>query len=966
MSRVSIIKTNFTAGELSKDLLGRVDIAKYNNGAETIENMIVEPHGGLRRRSGTRFVKEVKTSSLDTILQGFEFSTTQAYVIEFGNLYMRFFKDQGAVLEADQTVSAATKANPCVLTITGHPFANGDQIYVSGVVGMTELNGKYFLVSNKATNTVELQDIDGANINSTAFTTYGSAGTAARVYTVTTTFVTADLPTLQFAQSADVLYVAHGDYAPKKISRTGHTAWTIVDIPFLDGPYLDENIVATTITPGATSGAGVTFTASAITGINGGTGFQTTDIGRLISIGHIAAAWAATTAYALEAIVRNSGNIYKCIKAGTSAGSGGPSGEGDEIVDSGATWKFLRDGGIHWGYGTIASRSSTTIVTVDIVETLGGTTAESKWRIGAWSNTSGFPAAVAFYEQRLFWAGSSEQPQTLWGSKSGDYENHTPGTLDDDPVIYTLATDQVNRIRWLSPGKILAVGTVGGEFNVSGSTTSDPLTPTNVRVVREGTRGSSEHSPVRIDNVVLYIQRQKRKIREFVYSFEQDSFSSPDLTILSNQVGKGGIEEIVYQQEPSTVVWGRRNDGQLIGLTYMRDQQVIAWHRHKIAGKFAQTLWGIVSSLSVIPATSSGEDEVWMIVKRTINGVTRRYIEFIEKRFDPEESMVKADAFYVDSGLSLNTPITVSGATAANPGVITATGHPFTDGDLIDLSDIVGATEWNGRRVVVIEATANTFEGMVEGNHPVSAVTAANPGSVTAVAHGFSTNDEVGFLSIGGMVELNGNGYTITVVDADTFTIGVDTSAFTAYTNSGKVYLNTDASAFTAYGSGGKAREAVTRLSNLDHLEGESVSMLGNGSVYAAATVASGALASISPAASIAHVGLGGVADVFTLRPEAGAEDGTAQGKTKRVIKITARFRDTLGAKVGPDATNLDEINFRGGSDPMDSSPPLFTGDKELTFRGGWDKKGQVLIRQDQPLPMHLVAIIQQIVTNDG
>jgi hypothetical protein len=592
MSRVSIIKTNFTAGELSKDLLGRVDIAKYNNGAETIENMIVEPHGGLRRRSGTRFVKEVKTSSLDTILQGFEFSTTQAYVIEFGNLYMRFFKDQGAVLEADQTVSAATKANPCVLTITGHPFANGDQIYVSGVVGMTEVNGKYFLVANQATNTVELQDIDGTNINSTAFTTYGSAGTAARVYTVTTTFATADLPTLQFAQSADVLYVAHGDYAPKKISRTGHTAWTIVDIPFLDGPYLDENIVATTITPGATSGAGVTFTASAITGINGGTGFQTTDIGRLISIGHIAAAWAATTSYALEDIVRNSGNIYKCIKAGTSAGSGGPSGEGDEIVDSGATWKFLRDGGIHWGYGTIASRSSTTSITVDIVETLGGTTAESKWRIGAWSNTSGFPAAAAFYEQRLFWAGSSEQPQTLWGSKSGDYENHTPGTLDDDPVIYTLATDQVNRIRWLSPGKVLAVGTVGGEFNVSGSTTADPLTPTNVRVVREGTRGSSEHSPVRIDNVVLYIQRQKRKIREFVYSFEQDSFSSPDLTILSNQVGKGGIEEIVYQQEPSTVVWGRRNDGQLIGLTYMRDQQVIAWHRHKIAGKFAQTLWG--------------------------------------------------------------------------------------------------------------------------------------------------------------------------------------------------------------------------------------------------------------------------------------------------------------------------------------------------------------------------------------
>jgi hypothetical protein len=216
------------------------------------------------------------------------------------------------------------------------------------------------------------------------------------------------------------------------------------------------------------------------------------------------------------------------------------------------------------------------------------------------------------------------------------------------------------------------------------------------------------------------------------------------------------------------------------------------------------------------------------------------------------------------------------------------------------------------------------------------------------------------------MVELNGNGYTITKVSDDTFTIGVDTSGYTTYTSGGKVYLNTNTSAFTTYSSGGKARKAVASLSNIDHLEAESVDMLGNGNVYSAATVSSGAISSISPEVSIAHVGLGSVADVLTLRPEAGADDGTAQGKTKRVVKVTARFRDTLGAKVGPDASNLDEINFRGGSDPMDSSPPLFTGDKEITFRGGWDKKGQILIRQDQPLPMHLLAIMQQIVTNDG
>jgi hypothetical protein len=443
MSRVSVISTNFTAGELSEDLFGRVDITKYNNGAATLENFIVQPHGGITRRSGTRFVKEIKTSSAKTRLVSFEFSTTQAYIIEFGNLYIRFYKDQGSILEANKTISGATQANPCVVTATSHGYDNGDEIYIASVVGMTELNGKYYKIKNKTTNTFELTDIDDTNINSSSFTAYGSAGTAARVYTVTTTYATADLFDLQFAQSADVLYIAHPGYTPRKLTRTAHTSWTISDITFTDGPYQDENLTTTTLTPSHTTGSSRTITASAVDGINNGDGFQTTDVGRIISIGHQAAEWASGTGYSVGDVKRNSGNVYECIKAGTSAGSGGPSGEGDEIVDNQCTWKFLRDGGIQWGYATVTGRTNTTVVTVTVNATFGGTSGETKWRLGAYSDTTGFPAAVAFYEQRLFWAGSTEQPQTLWGSKSGDYENHTPGTLDDDPVIYTLATDQV-------------------------------------------------------------------------------------------------------------------------------------------------------------------------------------------------------------------------------------------------------------------------------------------------------------------------------------------------------------------------------------------------------------------------------------------------------------------------------------------------------------------------------------------
>ena len=967
MARVSEIKTNFTAGELSKKLHGRVDITKYNNGADTLQNVIVQPHGGVTRRSGTRFVKEVKDSGAKTRLVSFEFSTTQAYLIEFGNLYIRFYKDQGAILESNQVISGATQANPAVVTATGHGFANGDEVYISSVVGMTELNKKYYLVANKTTNTFELTDVDGNNINSTGFTAYASAGTAARVYTVTTTFLTADLFELQFAQSADILYVAHPDYAPKKISRTAHTAWTIADIVFLDGPYQTENIETTTLTSAATTGAGVAITASSATGINDDAGFQATDVGRLLSIGSQAAEWVASTSYSIDDIVRNSGNVYRAIKAGTSDSSGGPSGEGEEIVDNTVTWKYLRDGGIHWGYGTIASRSTTTAVTVDIVSSFGGTAAETKWRLGAWSATTGYPGTVAFYEQRLFWAGSADQPQTLWGSKSGDIENHTPGTLDDEPLIYTLATDQVNVIRWLSPGKVMAVGTVGGEFIVSGSTTQAALTPTNVRVVREGTRGSANHRPIRIDNVVLFIQRQTRKVREFVFQFESDSYLSPDLTILSDQVAKGGISDLAYQQELSTIVWGIRNDGALVGMTYLRDQQVVAWHRHFIAGSFgAATTHGVVESLGVVPGT--GEDELWMIVKRTINSVTRRYVEFMENQFDPDEGETKSDAFFVDSGLTLNLPVTISGASEGNPGIITATAHGFSDGDLIDISGVVGMTELNGNRYRAIEVATNTFEIMAGLGKPVSGVTRANPGSVTAVGHGFSTGNEVGFLSVGGMTDLNGNGYTITVVDADTFTIGVDSSAFSVYTSGGLVYLNTDTSGFTTYVSGGVARKAEATLSGLDHLEGESVDTLGDGSVYMEKTVSSGTVSGFSPETGIAHTGLGYTSIVKTLRPEAGANvgTGTAQGLTKRVFEAIIRVVDTLGLKVGPSATELDEINFRTGSDPTDSSPPLFTGDKKIKFRAGWGTAGQMVIQQDQPLPMHIIAVIKRLVTSGG
>jgi hypothetical protein len=205
MARVAAQLTNFTGGELSPRLDGRNDLTKYASGCKTLENFVVYPHGAAARRPGTTFVAEVANSANKTRLIPFEFSTTQTYMLEFSNLKMRVYKDRGSVLEGDKTISAITKANPAVVTATGHGYSNGDEVVISGVVGMTEVNGKRFLVANKATNTFELTDKDGTNINSSTFTTYTSGGVANKVFEITTPYTTAQLFDLTDAACSVIL-----------------------------------------------------------------------------------------------------------------------------------------------------------------------------------------------------------------------------------------------------------------------------------------------------------------------------------------------------------------------------------------------------------------------------------------------------------------------------------------------------------------------------------------------------------------------------------------------------------------------------------------------------------------------------------------------------------------------------------------------------------------------------------------
>ena len=910
MTRATYIQTNFTSGEVSPVLAARVDVTKYANACKTLENMIVIPQGGATRRGGTKFIAEGKTNNKKVRLYPFEFSVTQAYILEFGDQYIRFYKDQGQIQESTKAISAATQANPCVVTANSHGYNNGEEVYISGVVGMTELNGKHYKVADKTTNTFELQNMLSADINSSGFTAYSSGGTAARVYTITSPYLEAELYELQFTQSADILYIAHKNHEPRTLSRTGHTSWTLAEYELLSGPMLSVNTTGTTLTPSGTSGS-VNITASATTGINGGSGFIASDVDRIIQ-----------------------------IKQGSTT-----------------------------SHAKINSITSTTIVACTTQSDFADTSSVTTWALG-YFYTDNWPSCVAFYEQRLVWAGPPEYPQLMAFSVSGDYTNHLAGSSADDAMVYTIATDQVNAIRWMNPGPVLSVGTAGGEFIVSASAEDEALTPTNVRVVRHTTYGSANMAALRVSNVILFLQRAKRKIREFVYKFETDTYVAPDLTLLSDHITKTGVIQIDYQQEPNSILWCVLTDGTLLGMTYQRDQEVISWHRHIVggvsdtAGTQAQ-----VESVAVVPGTAddgAGIDEIYIAVKRYVNSAERRHIERITPGL--ELTNTQEEAFFIDGGLSLNTPVTITGATAADPVVITASSHGFSDGDVVKLRDIKGMTEVNGRSFIVASKATNSFS-LVPYSSPlpasITAITQANPAVVTAASHGLSNSDKIYLSDAAGMTQVNGLVFTVANKTDNTFQLsGIDSSGYGAYTSGGYIRHVENGTTYTAYVSGGVARVETTSITGLDHLEGQSVSILGDGAVQPSKTVSSGAI-TLSTAASIVHVGLPYTSKLVTLNIEAGSQDGTAQSKTKRIHELTVRLYRSLGMSAGPEGSTLDIVPFRDSSDSMDVATSLFTGDKRLPYPKGYETSVNVEIQQTDPLPQTVLALITKLHTNN-
>ena len=863
MAKASPAFTNFTAGELSPRLDGRTDLSKYLNGVKKMENLIVHPHGGASRRPGTKFVREVKNSAHNCRLIPFEFNVTQAYILEFGDEYFRIHKDGGTVVDG-------------------------------------------------SSNPIEVS------------TPYGED----------------ELADLKFTQSADVMYLVHPLFAPRKITRTSHTSWSIAEVAFERGPMQDDNTSAVTFLASGRTG-NVNVTASTST-------FVSTDVGRLIKVhdgvtkitGLTSATVVATT---VQENADGRSELMPAYTAATiSAHEGDPSSTGLEHNDryQDTAGQFIAQGFKEGQKITVTgfttgnnNNSSAIIVRVtedtlllapssdvtdeaagDSVTIAGDLTASTEWALGAFSGTTGFPAAVAFYEQRLVFASTTAQPQTLFFSVGGSFEDFNGGVNDTDALTYTLGSNQVNIIRYLQAGRVLLVGTSGGEFVVSSSEQA-PLSPTNASVKRQATYGSANIQPVQVANTTLFIQRAKRKLRELIFDLNTDSYQAPDLTILAEHITEGGIKEMALQQEPDNIVWCVRIDGKLVGMTYRREENVIAWHEHTLGGKSGACTvtvsdYANIAVGTTLKFTKSDGSSVTFTSESAGGSAPSDTV----LGFRPNESN-NTTADNIFTRMNAHPDFTVANPSAAI--VTIEETNPSATGFLSCISsDTTRLT------------TTNQTHALVES-------IATIPGDL---------NEDAVYMVVQRTINLGTKRYIEFFAPFDFGSSAED--AF--FVDSGLSYTGT----------------AATSMSGLNHLEGEVVSTLVNGATHPDKEVASAAI-TLDFSATKAHIGLLYKSTLQTMRIEAGGTEGTAQGKTKRIHEVVLRLFRTIGAKVGSSETELDRIPFRTSADEMDQSLGLFTGDKEIEFRSGFDSDGFIVVQQDQPLPLTVIGIYPRLITYD-
>ena len=766
-----VIQASFNSGEWAPHLWARVDVEKYHSGAALLRNFFVDYRGGASTRSGTKYCLRGYKDATAIRMIPFQASFSVKFAMEFGDQYIRFFVNGAPVLESGLNITGATQANPVVLNVVNsYTTGDVDWVYISGVGGMTQLNGNYYKVHARTGTTVTLYDLFGNPVDGTAFGAWTAGGTTQRVFTLASPYAAADLASLKFVQNVNTMFFTHPSYVPYKLTYSGPTSWVMTPIVFGTTVTAPTGVAAAT-----TLGAGNVKYSYTVTAVDANgqesetatpavltniedirtvagtnniswspvTGAGTYNVYKAIesyygpvpvgaSFGYIGSTVALSFAdtnitadfsqapptpanpFNVGAGVRsitvsNPGSyttaptvtfgpppvggvtalgfpLLNCITAlihGGSAGTGYVVGDtisiGDGIVltvltlsGSAVATVAITDSGsasalpanpvsqvstsgagtgaefdLTWGVFDIdITESGTEYVSAPAITFSAGAAAATA-TLGP--TADGNPSVCAFFQQRFILAATVLQPQTVYMSQPGSYYNFDISipTQDDNAITAPIVSGQLNNIKALipQPGGLIVL-TDGASFLINGGSLGAPVTPAAITANAQSFLGCNDMPPIVVNYDILYVQSKGSSVRDASYNFYANVFTGTDISILASHLFFGyKLTEWAWAEEPYKVVWSIRNDGTLLSLTFIKEQEFIGWSHHDTLGSFK-------SVCAIVEAASVGfQNFLYLAVQRTVEAQTVQYIEYMPER--ATTGLVK-DYWTVDCGLQYN------------------------------------------------------------------------------------------------------------------------------------------------------------------------------------------------------------------------------------------------------------------------------------------------------------------------
>lgn len=728
MSLLRPNQPNFSGGEYSPNLYARVDIERYRTGLKKCRNFIPFPYGGVGSRPGFRYVATTRDSTLSNavIVQEFVFSQEQTYILEFGGNYIRFYTG-GVQAEVDVDTLDTWSVSTAYLrdSYVSHEAPTGTTLAY-----------------------LALSDDTGSQPDS-----FPSVWAQQDEYEIYSPYALADITGLKFETSADVIYITHPDYEPRTLTRYGSLDWRLETYSPVDGPFMATNVESKSLRVSAVTGS-TTMIASSST-------FEIGHVNSLWKLTHYVASQTVTKSFSSSTTSSSAScfTTWRVISHGTWTGSF----DVEKSSDGGSTWTTLRtfssandfnantsgtedielnpvpflvrinmtsytsgtanidlttDAFFQDGIARVTAFNSSTNVDVTVLQDFAETGTTEDWAEGSWSDASGYPAVARFFQDRLFFANTYTQPQTLWGSVTGNYTSFKRNSilLDTDGITLNIPSRQVNEINGLMALTNLLIFTTASEWSLAPGT-NGILSPASAILSPQGYRGSNGVTPTIVGNEMIYIQSNSKAVRNISFDFGSDSFTGSEVNILARHLfDNWNIIDLAYQQDPFSIIWALRSDGVLLGCTYLKEQNIAGWHWHDTGVVIANREEGALDkilSIAVVPNSSDNFDELWIAVVRT-NGV---FIERMSLRLRPTDcggvkTLRLDDQIQMDSAVTFNTVSDMNQVLVAADGTttISSSNHGFSDGNEIVFRNVSNYPTLNGRSFIITNSATNSFD----------------------------------------------------------------------------------------------------------------------------------------------------------------------------------------------------------------------------------------------------------------